>query len=96
MPRSTSAVKSLLANRRLKPINRPPQQKENKMPKRPDQKNKLTDLAELQNDPGRARGQDFRVQNENPERNKYAAKDRGKSELTGKGAPRPHRAPVKK
>jgi hypothetical protein len=66
------------------------------MPKRPDQKDKLTDLAELQNDPGRARGQDFTVENENPERNKYAAKDKGKAPLTGKAAPRPHRTSVKK
>jgi len=65
------------------------------MPKRKDQKNTLTNLAELQNDPGRARGQDFKVNNENHKRNKYAAKDKGKSELTGKGAPEPNRAPVK-
>jgi hypothetical protein len=62
--------------------------------KRPAQKDKLTDLAELQGDPGRARGEDFEVQNANPERDKYAAKDPGKPLLTGKGAPRPH--PVKK
>jgi hypothetical protein len=64
--------------------------------KRPDQKNQLVDLAELQNDPGRARAEDFTVENENRERNKLAAKDKGKSPLTGKAAPRPHRAPVKK
>jgi hypothetical protein len=64
--------------------------------KRPDQKDKLTDIAQLQNDPGRARGEDFTVENENPERDKYAAKDHGKSPLTGKAAPRPHRAPLKK
>jgi hypothetical protein len=66
------------------------------MPNRPDQKDKLTDIAELQNDPGSARGQDFEVENENPERNKYAKKDHGKPRLTGKGAPLPNCAPVKK
>jgi hypothetical protein len=65
------------------------------MPKRPDQKDKLTDIADLQNDPGRARGQDFKVENENPERNKHTAKDHGKSPLTGKAA-RSNRAPLKK
>jgi hypothetical protein len=43
----------------------------------------------------RARGKDFEVQNANPERDKYAAKDKGKAELTGKGALRPNRARVK-
>jgi hypothetical protein len=66
------------------------------MPKRKDQKDTLTNLAKLQNDPGRARGEDFTVENENPERNKYATKDRGKPQLTGKGGPRPNRAPRKK
>jgi hypothetical protein len=66
------------------------------MSKRKDQRDTLTDLAELQNDPGRARGEDFTVENENLERNKYAKKDHGKSPLTGEGSPRPHRAPVKK
>ena len=47
------------------------------------------------NDPGRARGEGFQVQNANSERDKYAAKDKGKSELSGKGALRPNRAPVK-
>jgi hypothetical protein len=41
--------------------------------KRPDQKDKLTDLAKLQSDPGQAR-------------------DKGKSQLTGKGSPRPNKA----
>jgi hypothetical protein len=53
-------------------------------------------VAELQNDSGRARGQDFKVENKNPERNKYAKTNLGKSSLTGKGAPRPNRASVKK
>jgi hypothetical protein len=61
------------------------------MRKRKDQKDTLTDLAELQNDPGRARGEDFAVENANPDRDKYAAKDKGKSPLTGQGAPRPNR-----
>jgi hypothetical protein len=69
-----------------------------KMPnkKRPDQKNQLVDVAELQCDPGKARAEDFTVENENLKRTKYAAKDKGKSELTGKGAPRPNRAPRRK
>jgi hypothetical protein len=56
------------------------------MPKRPNQKDKLTELAELQNDPGFARGEDFVVQNANPARDKDAKKDQGKSRLEGKGA----------
>jgi hypothetical protein len=70
--------------------------------KRADQKNNLADLAdlaELHNDPGSARGQDFTV-NADPERVKHAKdavkdsakKDKGKSKLTGEGAPRPNRA----
>lgn len=59
--------------------------------KRPDQKNKLTDIADLQCDPGSARGEDFVVENYNSQRDKYAAKDHGKAKLTGEGAPRPHK-----
>jgi hypothetical protein len=66
------------------------------MPKRKDQKDTLTNVAELQNDPGKARGEDFTVENENPERNKYATKDRGKPQLTGKGGPRPQPRTSKK
>jgi hypothetical protein len=61
------------------------------MPNRPDQKDKLTDIAELQNDPGSARGEDFTVENSNPDRDRYATKDKGKSPLTGHAAPRPNK-----
>jgi hypothetical protein len=47
------------------------------------------------NHSSRARGEDFEVQNANPERDKYAAKDKGKSEHSGKGAMQPNRARVK-
>jgi hypothetical protein len=58
MPHSKSAAESALVSPQPKPINHSPT-KGNKMPKRKDQKDTLTNLADLQNDPGRARGEDY-------------------------------------
>ena len=63
--------------------------------KRKNQKDLLTDIAELQGRPADATPEQFTVENDsNPQRNKYAAKDSGKPALTGK-TPRRNKIPTK-